>query len=223
MRALHLAGLALVTGIALSACGSDSTTEPDPTPVRVNQVPTGWYAASATGTGFQAGVDSVQKHGGRAAAFLNVTVAPTVGSVVFYQWVRGDNYRGKRVRLTGWAYSTALIGDGGAFFMRVDGPVYLQSYDDMRHRRIMGTNGWKSYSIVLDVPGDALGFAFGVAVTGTGDLVFDDLRIEVVDQSVPSTAISIGGLSPTGGTAAVYAQAPLAPLNLDFEGGTGGQ
>lgn len=222
MRALHLAGLALVTGIALSACGGDSTTEPDPAPVRVNQVPTGWYAASATGTGHQAGVDSVQKHGGRAAAFLNVTVASTNGSAVFYQWVRGDSFRGKRVRLTGWARSTALNGDGGGFFMRVDGPVYLQSYDDMRHRRIMGSTGWKSYSIVLDVPGDALGFAFGVAVYGTGDLVFDDLKLEVVDQSVPSTGMAVG-FNPTGGSAAVYAQAPLAPLNLDFEGGTGAQ
>jgi hypothetical protein len=72
-------------------------------------------------------------------------------------------------------------------------------------RAIKGTSDWKKYVVVLDVPESAQEIAFGLLLTGAGQVWMDDLAFEVVGKDIPTT-----GPKPSAGV-------PPAPANLTFE------
>jgi len=57
----------------------------------------------------------------------------------------------------------------------------------MDDRPIEGTTDWGKYEIVLDVPEGASKIAFGALLSGVGQIWFDDLLIEIVPGSTPTT------------------------------------
>jgi len=82
------------------------------------------------------------------------------------------------------------VGDGdrnGHRHAHLDGFSRLLGFDNMDDRPVTGTTEWTQYAIVLDVPDDAIMFFFGVFQVGPGASWFDDLTLEVVDESVPTT------------------------------------
>jgi hypothetical protein len=99
-------------------------------------------------------------------------------------------YIGKRIRMTGYMKSQG-VADWAGFWLRVDqeGSEQSLSFDNMHDRPIKGTTDWKKYEIVLDVPNNASNIAFGALLAGTGQIWFDNLNFEIVDNSVPTTAI----------------------------------
>ena len=119
-----------------------------------------------------------------------------------------DKYLGKRVRMSGYLKSKD-VAEWAGFWMRVDQPnstpLNSLSFDNMEDRAIKGTTDWKKYEIVLDVPLRASNIAYGVLLSGTGQVWFDNLNFEVVDKSVPTTDKGRNFM-------------PLKePANLDFE------
>ena len=90
----------------------------------------------------------------------------------------------------------------------------------MRNRAESGTTDWHEVSIVLDVPLDALGIVIGAMRQGGGTLFIDDMKLEVVGNSVPSTnmfdAPVPNSIDPAT-TIATYRNAPAGPTNGDFE------
>jgi hypothetical protein len=73
-------------------------------------------------------------------------------------------------------------------WFRVDGEKQKSlSFDNMQDRAIKGTNEWKKYEIVLDVPKNSVRIAYGVLVSGEGTVWMDDLNFEVVSKDVPLT------------------------------------
>ena len=93
--------------------------------------------------------------------------------------------------------------------MRVDGAKKDETlaFDNMQDRAIKGTTDWKKYEIVLDVPENSEMVAFGLLLSGKGQVWMDDLQFEVVGKDVPTTGRATGAAS----------QAAKAPLNLNFE------
>ena len=73
----------------------------------------------------------------------------------------------------------------------------------MQSRPIQGTRDWQKYEIVLDVPDNSLGIAFGFLLVGQGEGWVDDMQLEAVGQDVPTTDY--------------YNYLPQQPVNLDFE------
>jgi hypothetical protein len=73
----------------------------------------------------------------------------------------------------------------------------------MQSRPIKGTSGWQQYNVVLDVPKDATGIAFGILLTGSGRVWLNSTKFEVVGMDVPTT-----GQNPV--------ERPASPVNLDF-------
>ncbi len=55
------------------------------------------------------------------------------------------------------------------------------------NRSIKGTTDWKKYEVVVDVPANSGNIYYGALLSAGGTLWLDDLKIEVVDQSVPIT------------------------------------
>ncbi|MGB4839416.1 MAG: hypothetical protein WBP08_10510 [Saprospiraceae bacterium] len=71
----------------------------------------------------------------------------------------------------------------------------------------MGNTDWHKYELVLDVPNNVSYIAYGAMIGGTGQIWFDDITFEIVDENIPTT----------GSINAKKSNVKLAPENLDFE------
>jgi hypothetical protein len=74
----------------------------------------------------------------------------------------------------------------------------------MQKRPIKGTTDWQDYQVVLDVPTDATGIAFGVLLSKSGTVWLNNVKFQTVRTNVPTTSRSLPPL-------------PKGPTNLDFE------
>jgi hypothetical protein len=92
--------------------------------------------------------------------------------------------------------------------MRVDGPKGSLAFGNMQSRSIKGTTAWQNYEVVLDVPPQATGIAFGILMSGTGSVWINSVKMDVVGTNIPTTDMR-------------YSLAP-APANLALEGSATG-
>jgi hypothetical protein len=119
-----------------------------------------------------------------------------------------DNYLGKRIKMTGYVKSENVSSWAG-LWIRVDeanSKRYL-TFDNMGDRPITGTTDWKKYEIVVDVPRNASRISYGALLGETGQIWFDNITFEIVDQTVPTTGIFKRNKSTS----------LPEPTNLDFE------
>jgi hypothetical protein len=166
--------------------------------------PAGWFLAGSQPADYVTGTDTQTFHAGKGSAFLAASAAGAKGFGTLMEQFTPQEYLGKRVRLTAWVKSDKVGGWAGVW-MRVDGPAgQMLSFDNMQGRPIQGTTDWRQYDVVLDVPQEAIGLAFGVLLSGPGRVWMDDVAFAAVDPSVPTT--------DRPGTSQ-----PVAPVNLDFE------
>ena len=120
------------------------------------------------------------------------------------QSISATDYVGKRVRLRAWVKSQD-VSDWAGVWMRVDKGQTAVAFDNMQNRGIKGTQAWRMYDVVLEVPQDSTGISFGVLLSGTGAVWINDLSFENVGNDVPVTATS-----PQG------SKHPNQPVNLKF-------
>jgi hypothetical protein len=179
-------------------------------------------------------LETASAHGGMSAAYLtNAGPAPTDSTfATIDQFIQAGAYAGHRVRLSAWVRAAditlptaAAAADGkpapvSGLWMRIDGYGLMLGFDNMLGRPIVGTTGWQRVSVVLDVPSYALGIAFGVLFSGTGELLVDDLVLETVSTSTPTTNMLTSEVPVSGdpeATVTTYGRAPVTPANLGFE------
>ena len=161
----------------------------------------GWWHAGSNPTAYDVAADRQVTHGGRASARLALRAPTAAGFGSLMQVAAADRYRGKRVRLSAWVKSDAMVRHAG-LWLRIDAPdqepTHALASDAMGSRPIAGMRDWRRYEIVLDVAHAAADIAFGAHLSGPGTIWVDDFQIEIVDASVPVTNWT-------------------APRNLDFE------
>jgi len=166
--------------------------------------PKGWFVAGSHPRDYVASVDPEMPHSGRASAHFESAVLKTGGFGTLMQEFQPGDFRGKRVRMSGYVRSRNVT-DWAGLWMRVDGSGgKVLSFDNMQNRPIKATTDWTRYEIVLDVPSDAAQIAYGVLLTGRGDVWMDDVKFDIVAKDAATTD------SKT-------ARIPDAPVNLDFE------
>ena len=169
------------------------------------ETPQGWFPAGSHPKDYKMSVDHAVSHSGKAGASLKSVASDPAGFGTLMQTFKADAYRGKRVRMSGYVRAQDAK-DWAGLWMRVDGPRSEPlAFDNMQDRAIKGTSEWTKYEIVLDVPESAQEIAFGLLLTGAGQVWMDDLGFEVVGKDIPTT-----GAKPMAG-------ALPAPANLDFE------
>jgi hypothetical protein len=172
-------------------------------------VPRGWYLAGSKPQDYQTGVNDAQYNGHRVAFLQSVAATPN-GFGTLMQDFRADEYTGKRVRFSAML-KTKNVADWAGLWMRIDKNIGTSSpkiliLDNMHDRPVKGTEDWKRYEVVLDVPKDATEIFFGLLLNGAGDVLMSNVKIETVGLDVPTTA-----------AAPAAEPRPLAPTNLDFE------
>ena len=169
------------------------------------KAPKGWFVAGSHAREYVASVDREMPRNGKGSAHFESTVLKTGGFGTLMQVFQAGDFRGKRVRLSGYARSQE-VKDWAGLWMRVDGAGGKSlAFDNMQDRPIKATTDWTKYEIVLDVPEGAEQIAYGVLLRGRGDVWIDDLKFDVVGNASSTTAQSKG------------AKVPKAPVNLDFE------
>ncbi len=173
----------------------------------VNKVkpPTGWYSAGSHRDDYEVGVDHRVVHGGSFSGYIKSLPSPK-GFGTLMQTIKANKYEGKRLRLSGFVKAEKVRNWAG-LWMRVDGKDGKSvSFDNMQDRPIKGTLDWKEYEIVLDVPKDRVGIAFGILLDGQGQVWIDDLNLEIVSEDIPTTDLKLK-----------EKQLPDEPINLNFE------
>lgn len=174
-------------------------------PANSEETPKGWLHAGSHPKDYEMSVDRSMVHGGKASASLKSIAPKTSGFGTLMQTFKADSFRGKRVRMSGYVRSKD-VSDWAGLWMRVDGSKSEPlAFDNMQERAVKGTGDWQKYEIVLDVPDEAEQIAFGLLLTGKGQVWMDDLKFEVVGKDVPTTGGALNQRAPTG------------PKNLDFE------
>ncbi|MBI5564090.1 MAG: hypothetical protein HY870_04280 [Chloroflexi bacterium] len=149
---------------------------------------------------YEMGFDDTVAHTGQSSAYIKSTTSIAATDFGTLSTGVAAGYRGKRVRLSAYIKANNVKAWAG-LWMRVDGPSgKIYSLDNMEDRSIQGNSDWQKYEVVLDVPDDSTFVAYGVLLSGEGEVWFDDVQLEVVGDDVPVTDL-------------YHRQ----PLNLDFE------
>lgn len=166
----------------------------------------GWFISGSHPYNYEIGIDHKNVHLGKASGYLkSKTVQEKDEFATMMQQFKANNFRGKRVQLSGFI-KTKNVDTFTGLWMRVDSASEdILQFDNMSNRPIVGTNDWNRYSIVLDVPENSATVSFGVLLTGKGEVWLDGLSFKEVDKNVPLTNIN-------------FAEQLLdEPTNLSFE------
>lgn len=108
------------------------------------------------------------------------------------KYVKSDLYQNKTVKMTGYLRSENVNSWAG-FWMRVDFySVRVLAFDNMQQRPIKGSTNWTKYEVVLFVPKDATSISYGALLDGTGQIWFKDVKLEVVEDTIPETGTNKG-------------------------------
>ena len=174
-------------------------------------LPTGWFKAGDKPNSYDMGIDKGAGQNGTNAATIKSIDKKIDGFGTLMQNCLPDNYIGKRVRMSGFL-KTKDVSDWSGFWLRIDQKDSQETlgfdnmHDGKKDRSIKGTTDWTKYEIVLDVPLKASNIAYGALLVGTGQIWFDNLKFEVVDNTVPTTGSGSESMMPL-----------KEPTNLDFE------
>ncbi len=155
-------------------------------------LPAGWSNASSADVAgsssqhYVVGVDpAVMRHGHPSGYIGSIATAPGNTFGTFMQTISAVSFVGKRIRFSG-AVKTKDAASVG-LWMRVDNAVTTVRFDNMQHRPIVGTTDWTDYSVVLDVPKDAVRISFGLLDIGRGEAWLNDVTFGPVTADVPTT------------------------------------
>jgi hypothetical protein len=164
----------------------------------------GWFAAGSKPNEYNMGVSTSVRHDGKPSAYIKSKPVKMHGFGTYMQTSLPGEYLGKSVRMSAWIESKNITGMSQAgMWFRVDGDSNkMLSFDNMGDRPIKGTTKWTKYEIVLDVPAGAKDIAFGVLLSGSGEVYFADVNFDILGPA-------------TGKTGNFGMQSK--PKNLDFE------
>jgi len=152
------------------------------------EVPKGWYKAGSNPDRYEIGIDRGAGLDGSNAATIRSEGTRVRGFGTLVQNLIPGNFAGKRLKMSGFIKTSEVSGWGG-FWLRIDGQNVNDPFvfDNMGNRKIKGSTDWVKCEIIVDVPKKATNIAYGALLSGDGQLWFDDLTFEVVDQSVATT------------------------------------
>ena len=194
------------------------------------QAPQGWILRGNDPAGYEASVDRSVHRSGQSSALYRARNPAANKFGTLMQAIKADDYRSKRVRLRGYLKTEDV--ERVQLWMRLDSPsMRMLGFDNMDARPIKGTTDWTAYDVVLDVPADASGVAYGVILAGPGQVWLDDVTLDTVDSSVATTGISTEDLDRANKAMedrinegsvpkpmpSYYADRPRRPINLGFE------
>lgn len=146
-----------------------------------------WFESGSRPQDYAMGADRSVTRNGNASGTIQAQVDAIEGFGTLMQIFDASVYRGQRLRLRGYVKAEA-VEDWAGLWMRVDDASgRVLSFDNMQKRPIKGSTEWQPYDVILDVPVASKRIAFGLLLSGTGQVWMDDLQFEIVDTEIPTT------------------------------------
>jgi Cytochrome P450 len=150
-------------------------------------IPLGWLCIGDCPQDYEIGVKENYGINGDNSAFIKAKTNSSRGYGSLMQQLQPELYLNERVRLTGYLKTNNVRGKA-ALWMQISAPRgQILGFDNMGDRFLVGTNDWRMYEIVLDVPQASSGIHFGATLNGTGEFYVCSLRLEVVSSDVQTT------------------------------------
>jgi hypothetical protein len=180
--------------------------------------PHGWILAGSLPEDYKIGNDNQNFHHGAQSGYLESISDTIEGFGTIMQFCSGDDFRGERVKMTGYVQTLAPGSSSTQMWVRVD-DYDLQvtaDFDNMEDRPIIGTRFWTKCEIVFDVPESNCVINYGMLLVSTGKAWFDYISFEIVDSSINKTAYYLNDPFPEGNDQ-LPENLPEHPVNLDFE------
>ncbi len=142
----------------------------------------GWYQAGDLPFEYSFEMDPTVKRSGTVSGTLKFTGTNPSGFGTFMQVFLADEYREKKIRLSGHVKAEGVEPWAG-LWMRVDsGAGGTHSFDNMQDRAITGTRDWTRCEITLPVYADSQYIHFSLLLAGKGQVWLDELQFEVVEE-----------------------------------------
>lgn len=122
-----------------------------------------------------------------ACGYLKSRTTQAGGFGTLTQAFKGNEYLRKRLRFSAYVKTQDVEQWVGLWMCVYASYQRVLSFDNMQGRPIRGTNDWRKYEIVLDVPQESIIISFGVLLAGAGYTWLSDVQFETVSESVPTT------------------------------------
>ena len=164
------------------------------------EIPDGWGKYGTALDSYNIGIDEKISSEGSKSAFIVSVEEKIEGFATLMQSVDAAPFRGKKIKMTGFAKSENIKGEG-LFWLRIDGekkddgerPEVL-GFDNMEDRPIKGTTDWTKYEIEMEVPDKSVELFYGSILSGKGKIWIDNISFQEVtdDESKPVNYITEG-------------------------------
>ena len=140
-----------------------------------------WSVLGSRVSRYDIGVDpTVTREGAESLRLRSLATADPTTWAAATNSVDVTEYRGHRIRLTGFLSSKNVTSYATAW-VRVDAPdTSASAFDNMSDRQLHGSTPWKPFSIEVAVAPKSRYITIGVALGGTGTVWADNLRVELV-------------------------------------------
>lgn len=207
MKNHFLTALILLNTLILNAQQEEYPSVNSPS-ITEDVLPLGWYKGGNNPQDYIVGVDYIESMTGKASAFIKAKPGLVSGFAELTQELKADNYRGDRVKLSGYLKVEMVTGWAGMWMRVEDRDGDDLSMDNMETRPVKGSSDWIKYSVVLDVPLNSEKISFGLLLKGKGQVWVDNFIIERVGTNVPVTDLLKKNFEESR---------KILPQNLDFE------
>ncbi len=164
----------------------------------------GWFLAGSNPESYEIGVVQDSDRNSKVA-YLKSIDTKIKGFGTIMQSFHPEKFLEKKVKLTCYIKSNN-VKEWAGMWMRIDGEQRGKTlgFDNMQNRPIKGTTDWTEYEIILKVPKEAINISYGVLTSGTGEVLIDDFKFEIVADDNKNTGHQ-GSIKLT------------EPTNIDFE------
>ena len=88
----------------------------------------------------------------------------------------------QRIRMTAWFKTQNATAPAGLNMRIMDG--HLNEIAPVATNMVRGSNEWKQYEVIADIPAETQCICSGFRLAGKGKLWIDDVRYEVVEPAV---------------------------------------
>jgi hypothetical protein len=179
--------------------------------------PPGWFKAGNRYDNYEIGTDNQNAKHGQKSGYIELVADTTSGYGVLMQYCSEKNFKGKRVKMTGYIQSFGSDTTLASMWIRVDDfdKRVTADFDNMMDRPIIGPGYWTKCEIVFDVPEANCVINYGFILEGGGKAWFDNVTFEIVSSSVFKTAYYLD--LPFQDQYQIPKNLPDEPDNLDFE------
>lgn len=179
--------------------------------------PVGWFKAGNRYDNYEIGTDDQNAQHGKKSGCIELVVDTTSGYGVLMQYCNEKNFKGKRIKMTGYIQSMGSDTTLTTMWIRVDDfdKHVTADFDNMMDRPIIGTKLWTKCEIVFDVPELSCVINYGLILQGGGKAWLDNVSFEIVSSSVFKTAYYLN--TPFQDSYQIPQNLLEEPNNLDFE------